>query len=145
MLRKTLTILSLIGLLLSLGLWGVSCGNCGYRSGTKIWILSYGVLIHSVTSQAEPPHWFWVGILGPGPSHPIWLPQVRPNTFGPQLRFSLPLWIPTLVFGISLCHCRALHGRRRRRRKKLGLCLICGYDLRGSKRRCPECGTEFTR
>lgn len=33
--------------------------------------------------------------------------------------------------------------RRLRQRTRHGLCLKCGYDLRESKSRCPECGTPI--
>ena len=58
------------------------------------------------------------------------------------IHISIPFWVPTVLFG-ALVAPTFLSAHRRRKRKKLGLCIKCGYDLRVSKDRCPECGEEF--
>lgn len=61
--------------------------------------------------------------------------------------FSIPFWFLVVVFAIpaSLLAVRLLRLRSARRRMRLGLCLGCGYDLRGSDNRCPECGRPMTK
>ena len=61
----------------------------------------------------------------------------------PARTFLFPLWVPLLVFGYATWRLRFAPANLLRRRKKLGLCLRCGYDLRASEGRCPECGSEF--
>ena len=63
---------------------------------------------------------------------------------GPAGRiFVIPFWIPTLFFAVILRLSHPLEYSRRRNRKKIGLCIKCGYDLRGSEGRCAECRTAF--
>ena len=53
-----------------------------------------------------------------------------------------PIWLPIPLFIVL----PALWGKRylgQRRRARLGLCRKCGYDLRASTERCPECGLQM--
>ena len=59
-----------------------------------------------------------------------------------------PQWLAGVLFLIVVAASAAYRvalvrrGWRRRRREAGGLCLACGYDLRATPGRCPECGTE---
>ena len=98
MIRKTLTILSLIGLLLGVGAWTQS-------NRTR-----------SVSTE-----------------------------------YAIPSWLVVLVgvlFVLGFVGVVVLIVKRDKRtmlqyRLRLRLCKKCGYDLRASKDRCPECGEEF--
>jgi hypothetical protein len=57
-----------------------------------------------------------------------------------ELIFGVPHWLPTLLFSLLPLH-RLIKILRRSRCFAAGLCPVCGYDLRATPARCPECGT----
>lgn len=59
----------------------------------------------------------------------------------------VPHWVLAILFASVPAIRIALAMRKRlvqRRRISLGLCRLCGYDLRASVGRCPECGAVTT-
>ncbi len=128
MIRKTLTIFSLIGLLLSVGLWGVSYWNVGVLIDRS----SYYVIAQAsqggltVDVEAYQPtnvgqcitEWgmggfngFKTSIVGP------WISHYHGST---SIVIPLPLF--AIFLGLIFMYC-ASPSHRRRKRKKLGLCL----------------------
>ena len=151
MLRKTLTILSLIGLLLSVGLWGVSkfqftfeyCGHwLGLIEGDIVWCDQTPAPIGSWS-------WSWLGMEGSGTffytiagaaSNRIqgrWWPSANSSYVCVPIYWLAMLFVILPVFDVL-----GLNSRRKRRKR--GLCLNCGYNLKGlTEPRCPECNTPF--
>ncbi|HEX2971641.1 MAG TPA: hypothetical protein VHP11_04880 [Tepidisphaeraceae bacterium] len=65
----------------------------------------------------------------PNSTDECWRVQVRPWL----------LLLPPLILPAGW----ALGDLRQHRTQRKGLCVQCGYDLRASKERCPECGTPI--
>ena len=72
--------------------------------------------------------------------------QVRFGTIGSGTSsyfLAIPHWLMLLI-SAPIPAWRFLQARRDRKRLRSGLCVRCGYDLRASPDRCPECGTPAT-
>jgi predicted Zn-ribbon and HTH transcriptional regulator len=54
-------------------------------------------------------------------------------------------FLPGSLLVLVLLSLTTIRKRRQKLRRLHGLCLSCGYDLRASPDRCPECGTPTTR
>ncbi len=178
MFRKTLTILSLVGLLLSVAAWGVSCVGLSYERvsmttgatvvSDTLLRLAHGLIIVSQQrieklspeADASPvpvafSEWQFRTKWLPKyvETRHKWLPtwevsgEIRQTPLGLDGErwhmVTVPIYLFVVLTGAYPAYLLTpLH--RRRKRRKLGLCLACGYDLRGSVGRCPECGEEFS-
>ena len=81
----------------------------------------------------------YVGLLDGTLKFDPWTPLMRERTV--QVSYWLLLMVSLVPGGIAAY--RAAKAARRDRRRRRGLCVACGYDLRESKDRCPECGTAI--
>lgn len=73
-----------------------------------------------------------------GPENWQWLPLKKSYSQGNAIDLSVPLWTILAVLAIVEIVFWRFDG------VPPGYCQFCGYDLRASQDRCPECGNERT-
>jgi len=161
-----INVLSLILCLATVGLWVRSAWHGdmverdvrGPPHRTTSVTSNAGVLWFDLQEQSAGTNWNLIRIRGPdaGPmygwtywSHPASARSAGLFGFsyvanpGPPfhaVRASVPHAVPALLFALAPTYWLLGPRRTLRRRRKLGLCERCGYDLRASPDRCPECG-----
>ena len=169
MLRRAFHVLAVVSILLCVAtaaLWGRGCGRIEELTITaarhNLFVLwGQGYLGFAWASAANPSGirfdsaLFDGGILGGGaggwPPKPVefatehywagfgW--DVSRTDAGWYAEMNGPCWSLMFLFALLPAR-RAWVLRRARRRRRLGLCPSCGYDLRATPGRCPECGAE---
>jgi hypothetical protein len=90
-------------------------------------------------SEVRQPSWL---VLSPPPGH-YWLGfgYFADSSFLRATGLMMPHWAAALVFAVLPARWGMLR-RRAASRFNRGLCAVCGYDLRATPGRCPECGAE---
>jgi hypothetical protein len=94
-------------------------------AGEDLWLLGFGY-----TTSRHFPLTFQVA----------WGPSPRRDFVWRARALVVPYWFVALVFIVvpAAWACRKIYGARQVR---IGACARCGYDLRATTDRCPECGT----
>ena len=143
--NKRLTVLSLSLLLITGALWEMSyvCVHyTGKRFATSLESGCIAVGYRVTDAHGWPEDVPWRGVDGfEVQGFYGWTTDVLPRVAmsGGLSFILLPLWIAFALF--SLLPARSIFLERRLKTRLLnGLCGECGYDLRASSRRCPECG-----
>jgi hypothetical protein len=133
---------------------GLTAVDWGYHLTSECGVLTLGYYIDHYTSSAvvalqhrKPgqSNWNWVTL-----SRNIRPPErtmgfnSRRNTYTYGTNRNWQLFVPhaaLCVLTLVLPAFAFVSHRRQTRRSLAGTCLACGYDLRATPDRCPECGT----
>ena len=131
---------------LLLATWGVSAAQSPVFSTRHLYIglLRGEIVMVPSSDEIESPGWStrnlnfsdsrtWRGRLG------LYSPEMIRGSSGELRMMAVPIW---LLFAVAVIP-TAILWHRDRRTVKPGCCLTCGYDLRASKKTCPECGTAI--
>jgi hypothetical protein len=165
---NTLTVLSLVLLAAVAVLWVRSHragDDIGYSGGAhRYYIRTAGgemsLELMRYDSERFPSKFAWD--IHPERNGPLY--GIRRDTIGRRLGFyagtaqiasaagiigavrtwMVPMWFPVAVTALvpALHIPAAWRSRRRRQRSQRRLCPACGYDLRATPDRCPECGQD---
>jgi hypothetical protein len=130
-----------------------------------LWLRSYWIVdsvawnrataaVKLATSDCTLEFWYWPGRLdgwADGWSYESWRNDRTDYVWGiyefradGQLKMAIPLWLLCLVTAV-LAATRLISQRYRASGWGVGMCPSCGYDLRATPERCPECGAAAGR
>jgi hypothetical protein len=141
---NAVTVISLLIFAVTMALWGIAFFVRGalpqiqFMAEREIWFERGSITLMSVVQEDET-----VTEL---------LKQQNPGEKGPWFRATATWRMPyyavalaALLLPLTRGSIARLRTRKKVRRLALGHCPQCGYDLRMSEDRCPECGAAFAR
>jgi hypothetical protein len=120
--------------------WGVSYGGGPFGWSYKSSRPAHGLVFAQtvLTARRFRPiqyNWYFAGF--DLVHYVVWRPANHLIARIDSYYVAVPLW-PLLIVPVPV----VVWWYLRRRRVKAGCCLKCGYDLRATPERCPECGEE---
>jgi hypothetical protein len=127
-----------------------SLGSVYGRLSLKVKAIRDRVALASAPGEVGGARWRYagnaagtMGIFGWWETHRLFVvfeDEIDPGGHAESRRYVfVPYWALVLLFAIAPIG-MAWKRRRRGRRHSAGLCPACGYDLRATPDRCPECG-----